>query len=77
MQARLGNQALHTVHAQMAPLLTSRFDTIHGELSFFSLFTTFGSPQHITLASLRVEHICPADEHTRAVLQQQVSAEKT
>ena len=43
-----------------------------GELAFFSMFTTFGTPQDITLASLRVEHMFAADEATRAVLVAQV-----
>ena len=53
----------------LPPVLTSRFSTPHGELTFFSMFTTFGTPQHITLASLRIEHMFPADAATRAVLQ--------
>jgi hypothetical protein len=32
------------------------------------MFTTFGTPQNITLASLRVEHLFPADPATRAVI---------
>ena len=36
------------------------------------MFSTFGTPQDITLASLRVEHLFAADEHTRAVLNEQV-----
>jgi len=53
----------------LPPVLTSRFVTTHGELSFFSMFTTFGTPQHITLASLRIEHLFPADAATRTALQ--------
>jgi transcriptional regulator with XRE-family HTH domain len=56
----------------MSPVLTTRFATTHGELSFFSMFTTFGSPQDITLASLRVEHMFAADDATAAVLKAQV-----
>lgn len=52
----------------MPPVLTTRFSTEHGELAFFSMFTTFGTPQDITLASLRVEHLFAADETTRAVI---------
>ena len=52
----------------VAPVLTTRFATAHGELAFFSMFTTFGTPQDITLASLRVEHMFAADAATRAVL---------
>jgi hypothetical protein len=33
------------------------------------MFSTFGTPQDITLASLRVEHVFPADAKTRAVLE--------
>lgn len=56
------------------PALTTRFRTDFGVLSFFSMFTTFGTPQDITLASLRVEHLFPCDAETRAVLDQQVIA---
>jgi hypothetical protein len=44
----------------------------HGELAFFRMFTTFGTPQDITLASLRVEHMFAADEATDAVVRAQV-----
>ena len=53
---------------QPTPTLTTRFATSVGELAFFSMFTTFGSPQDITLASLRVEHMFAADETTRQVM---------
>jgi transcriptional regulator with XRE-family HTH domain len=54
------------------PMLTSRFATAFGELTFFSMFTTFGTPQDITLESLRVEHMFAADEATAAVVHEQV-----
>jgi transcriptional regulator with XRE-family HTH domain len=57
---------------QTSPVLTSRFATAHGSLAFFSMFTTFGTPQDITLASLRVEHLFAADDATKAVLAQKV-----
>lgn len=72
MQQRLGKRALTPWPRQMAPVLTTRFATPHGELAFFSMFSTFGTPQDITLASLRVEHVFPADETTRAVIAAQV-----
>lgn len=56
----------------VAPVLTTRFSTEHGELSFFSMFSTFGTPQDITLASLRVEHMFAADDATREVLNKNV-----
>jgi transcriptional regulator with XRE-family HTH domain len=73
LRERLGAHNLHTGWArQAAPVLTSRFATAHGELAFFSMFTTFGTPQDITLASLRVEHMFAADAATRLVLEKQV-----
>lgn len=55
------------------PVLTTRFATTFGVLSFFTMLTTFGSPQDITLASLRVEHMFAADAETAAVLATEVS----
>ncbi len=55
-----------------APVLTLRFATPFGELAFFRMFTTFGTPQDITLASLRMEHMFAADEATDAVVRAQV-----
>jgi hypothetical protein len=53
---------------QPAPLLLARLASSRGELAFFSTFTTFGAPLDITVASLRVEHLFPADAATRAAL---------
>lgn len=72
LQQRLGKRVLPPWPRQMAPVLTTRFATPHGELAFFSMFSTFGTPQDITLSSLRVEHVFPADEATRAVLTAQL-----
>ena len=73
IQRRLGRRSLTPRPRQMAPVLTTRFSTVYGELAFFSMFSTFGTPQDITLASLRVEHIFAADEATRAVIAAQVN----
>jgi transcriptional regulator with XRE-family HTH domain len=54
------------------PVLTTRLRTPHGVLAFFSTFTTFGAPLEITAASLRVEHLFPADAATRAVLEREL-----
>jgi len=51
-----------------SPVLATRLRTPAGPLSFFSTFTTFGTPLDITVASLRVEHQFPADEETRVVM---------
>jgi transcriptional regulator with XRE-family HTH domain len=70
---RLGEKNLQpTPSHPVAPVLCTRFATVHGELAFFSMFTTFGTPQNITLASLRVEHMFAADETTRAILAEMV-----
>jgi hypothetical protein len=50
------------------PLLIARLRCKHGELRFFSSFTTFGCPLDITVESLRVEHLFPADARTRELL---------
>lgn len=71
--ARLGSAATSVGWSPpVAPVLSTRFATPHGELAFFSMFTTFGTPQDITLASLRVEHMFAADDATRAVVRSQV-----
>jgi transcriptional regulator with XRE-family HTH domain len=73
LRTRLGPQSLSTGWPRPnAPVLTSRFATLHGELAFFSMFTTFGTPQDITLASLRVEHMFAADAATLAVIKAHV-----
>jgi transcriptional regulator with XRE-family HTH domain len=78
LHAQLGTSALQQVWlTATAPVLTSRFATPHGELAFFSMFTTFGTPQDITLASLRVEHMFAGDEHTQAVMKAQVRIAET
>jgi transcriptional regulator with XRE-family HTH domain len=71
-QHRLGKKPLAQWPRQMVPVLTTRFASPHGELAFFSMFSTFGTPQDITLASLRVEHLFAAEDQTRAVLAAQV-----
>jgi len=49
------------------PVLALRLRAADGRvLSFFSTFTSFGTPLDITLASLKVEHLFPADEATRS-----------
>ncbi len=69
LEARLGADQVQAGWSRpLAPVLTPRYATPYGELAFFSMFTTFGTPQDITLASLRVEHLFAADEATRAVV---------
>lgn len=71
LQARVGHG--HTPVAPLrSPVLTTRFASPLGELAFFSMFTTFGTPQDIHLASLRVEHLFAANEATRLALEREV-----
>jgi len=69
LRQRIGQQTTRgNWSANSAPVMTTRFATPYGELAFFSMFTTFGTPQDITLASLRLEHMFAADETTRTIL---------
>jgi transcriptional regulator with XRE-family HTH domain len=52
----------------MPPLVLTRIRSTRGELNFLSTFTTFGMPQDITLTSLRIEHLIPADDLTWQVM---------
>jgi transcriptional regulator with XRE-family HTH domain len=61
--------------AQASPVLSTRFATSRGELAFFSAFTTFGTPQDITVASLRVEHFFPADARTAEAMRSLVEGD--
>ncbi|MNE22151.1 hypothetical protein D3C80_1153410 [compost metagenome] len=51
--------------AGATPVLLTRVNTPNGELRFLSTFTTFGMPLDITVESLRIEHLIPADTMTR------------
>lgn len=53
------------VHSPM--LLTCLRSTV-GELRLFSMFSSFGSPLDVTLASLRIEHLFAADAATAEAL---------
>ena len=73
LDTRLGAQHPQKIWSSpKAPVLTTRYATQYGELAFFSMFTTFGTPQDITLASLRIEHMFAADSATYMVLREQV-----
>jgi transcriptional regulator with XRE-family HTH domain len=51
--------------AVVAPLRLRHAD---GELAFFSIVASFGTPIDITVAELAIESFFPADEHTASVL---------
>lgn len=72
LKARGIQEDVRRAPAQIAPVLATRLATPHGELSFFSIVSSFGSPQSVTLASLRIEHLFAADAYTQSVLRQHV-----
>lgn len=51
-----------------SPVVLTRVRIGAGELRFLSTFTTFGMPLDITVASLRIEHLIPADGETWLVM---------
>jgi transcriptional regulator with XRE-family HTH domain len=75
LTSRLGPTAAQRLPAPAAPVLTTRFASEYGDLSFFTMLTTFGTPQDITLASLRVEHMFAADAATADILRTHVLAQ--
>ena len=62
-----GNALLATT---ASPVLLTRICAAEGELRFLSTFTTFGMPLDITVESLRIEHLIPADLSTRQKMMQ-------
>jgi transcriptional regulator with XRE-family HTH domain len=56
------------VPAVQTPLLLTRLRSRAGELRLFSMFSSFGAPLDVTLASLRIEHLFAADAATAAAL---------
>ena len=48
------------------PILPVEFARGDVEVSYFSMVTTVGTPQDVTLQEIRVEAFFPADERTRA-----------
>ncbi|WHS63251.1 helix-turn-helix domain-containing protein [Pseudomonas sp. G2-4] len=59
---------LSTLADEVPPLLLTRINSSRGELKFMSTFTTFGMPLDITMSSLRIEHLIPADAKTWEVM---------
>lgn len=53
---------------ELPPLVLTRINSPHGDLNFMSTFTTFGMPLDITVTSLRIEHLIPADANTWQIM---------
>jgi transcriptional regulator with XRE-family HTH domain len=52
----------------VAIVVPLRYRTPHGELSFFSTTTVFGTPLDVTVSELAIEAFYPADSSTAAIL---------
>ncbi|CAN7400244.1 MmyB family transcriptional regulator [Acidovorax sp. LjRoot194] len=52
-----------------SPVLLLQLQSGAGVLSFMSAYTTLGSPMDVTLDSLRIDHLLPADVSTREALE--------
>ena len=61
-------QGSTTLTHELPPLVLTRINSRQGQLDFMSTFTTFGMPQDITVTSLRIEHLIPANPHTWHVM---------
>ena len=59
---------LPALPAPATPLLLTRLRSQLGELRLFSMFSSFGTPMDVTLASLRIEHLFAADADTAHAL---------
>ena len=55
-------------------VLPIRLRSPDGELAFFSILATFGTPRDVTVAELAIESFFPADKATEAVLRRRASA---
>jgi transcriptional regulator with XRE-family HTH domain len=54
-------------------VLPVRLRSDDGDLAFFSILATFGTPRDVTVAELAIESFFPADRHTEAVLRKRAS----
>jgi transcriptional regulator with XRE-family HTH domain len=61
-------RGLPALPAPATPLLLTRLRSQAGELRLFSMFSSFGAPMDVTLASLRIEHLFAADADTARAL---------
>jgi transcriptional regulator with XRE-family HTH domain len=63
-----GGGATSPQSAAAAIVVPLRYRTPHGELSFFSTTTVFGTPLDVTVAELAIEAFYPADAETADIL---------
>lgn len=73
LRARLPAELLEREAAAQPGLaagMTTHFQSRIGRLSFFWMFTTFGTPLDISAGSLRVEHMFPCDAATERHLRE-------
>ena len=53
-----------SLDAPLVPVIPIQFDTPRGLFNYFSMVTTVGTPQDITLQEVRIESFFPADRDT-------------
>lgn len=68
MQTLSAPDTLAALPRELPPLVLTRIACAHGELNFMSTFTTFGMPLDITVTSMRIEHLIPADAQTWQIM---------
>lgn len=66
--------AAQQLSSEPPPLMMTRVKSRKGQLNFLSTFTTFGMPLDITVTSLRIEHLIPADPRTWSVMSEAYAA---
>lgn len=66
--------AAQQLSSEPPPLMMTRVKSRKGLLNFLSTFTTFGMPLDITVTSLRIEHLIPADPRTWSVMSEAYAA---
>lgn len=69
--------ALTDFGAPLMPVLPLVLNLFGTELRLFSMISTFGTPQDITVDELRIELFFPADEATRLVFERAAAASAT
>jgi len=71
LRARLGELQRFAPRRRAAasgPIIPIRARSPLGDLSFRAAFTSLGAPLEVTATSIRVEHLFPADDRTRAAI---------
>jgi transcriptional regulator with XRE-family HTH domain len=74
LRAYPGEPTPPIAHAHSAVVVPLRVRSELGELAFFSIVASIGTPNDITVSELVIESFFPADQHTASLLQSAFSA---